>query len=488
MRRRDGSRDVIRPDQIADLDVLSSDWPRADLNLACLELLIGLVFLADPPSDPDDWTTRQPDPDRLRAALAPLAPAFNLLGDGPRFLQDLEVLEGEEKPVEILFLDDPGNNSQLKNSDLMVKRDRYRELSPALAAISLYALQIYASGGGKGLRTSIRGGGPLVTLVRPAFLSLWELVWANVPEGDALPPDYIEELPWMGPSRSSAQGETWTQPEGVGLHPEVFFGMPRRIRLTAVDVLGSYKIAGVIQRPYGTNYVEWVHPLTPYRFTKGGKSSLKTEVGTFGYRNWKGVIFLESEHIRVPALQRYLTKRPGQRCDLIVAGWAMKKGQAKALDFLWSEAPVFPLDRAGEAQAAALVEAAEHAGYVLALNVKDGVGEGEITTGAGARVREQFFADTQAPFEEMLNRISEGQGSSVASDWLAICRRMALGLFDAEVMPGLADLSETRRQAAVGARRSLLAAFSGHAGMGKKIYDALNLERPKRGKKQEVAL
>ena len=43
---------TIRPDQIAEPDVLFPAWPRADLNIACVELLIGLVALADPPAEP----------------------------------------------------------------------------------------------------------------------------------------------------------------------------------------------------------------------------------------------------------------------------------------------------------------------------------------------------------------------------------------------------------------------------------------------------
>ena len=35
--------DTIRPDQIAEPDVVRPAWPRPDLNLACLELLIGMV-------------------------------------------------------------------------------------------------------------------------------------------------------------------------------------------------------------------------------------------------------------------------------------------------------------------------------------------------------------------------------------------------------------------------------------------------------------
>lgn len=330
----------------------------------------------------------------------------------------------------------------------------------------------------------------MVTLVRPEAEGLWPLVWANVPEGEALPVDMLDELPWMRPTSTSKDGEVTTPPEGIDPHPEAFFGMPRRLRLTAVSTGQEGEqaphVTSVVQVPWGTNYQQWIHPLSPYYHIKNEVLPKHPKPGAFGYRNWQGIILSSETGDRAACVQRFLDQRRGQRFRLLVGGWAM--ANMSPLDFLWSEAPVFPLSSAGEAQASALVEAAEHAGYTLALNVKDGVGEGEIATGAGARVREQFFAHTQAPFEEMLNRISKGQGSSVAPDWLATCRRVALELFDTEVMPGLADLSETRRQAAVAARRSLLAAFSGHAGMGKKIYDALNLERPKRGKKQEVAL
>ena len=125
VRRRNGDttcQDIIRPDQIAEPDVLFPDWPRADLNLACLELLIGLVYIAAPPVDPSDWRGRKPDAEALRAAMAPLAPAFNLLGDGSRFLQDFDALQGSETPPDMLFIDSAGASTAKKNADLMVRR------------------------------------------------------------------------------------------------------------------------------------------------------------------------------------------------------------------------------------------------------------------------------------------------------------------------------------------------------------------------------
>ncbi len=109
VRRADQGPSVIRPDEMADPAVVFPAWPRADLNIACLELLIGLVFLGDPPVDEGDWQDRKaPDSMRLRDRLARLAPAFELTGDGPRFLQDLEPVQGEVGPPDRLFVDSAG--------------------------------------------------------------------------------------------------------------------------------------------------------------------------------------------------------------------------------------------------------------------------------------------------------------------------------------------------------------------------------------------
>ena len=163
--------DVIRPDQITESDVVRPDWPRPDLNLACYEFLIGLVYLACPPMQPNpvsDWRARRDDPGDLRHAMAMLAPAFNLTGGGPLFLQDLEPLVGEVTPPDMLFIDSAGGSTAKKNADLMVRRGRYPGLPLPLAAMALLALQAFAPSGGAGNRTSMRGGGPMVTLVRPS--------------------------------------------------------------------------------------------------------------------------------------------------------------------------------------------------------------------------------------------------------------------------------------------------------------------------------
>lgn len=477
--RRSG-RDTIRPDQIAEPDVLRPDWPRPDLNLACYELLIGLVYLAHPPSGSDD-RTNPPDAAMLRSAMKPLAPAFNLLGDGPRFLQDLEPLAGDGNPPEMLFIDSAGDSTARKNADLMVHRGRYKALRLPLAAMALYTLQAFAPSGGAGNRTSMRGGGPMVTLVRPTEEGLWPLVWANVPRSKPLGPDDLDELPWMRPTETSKPvgkksrvtvpaSDSPSKPD-----PEVFFGQPRRLRLVALD--GA--VTHVIQKPWGTNYdvSVWRHPLTPYY--KNGSDTLPRhpKPGSFGYRNWRGVILQSETGLRPATLWRYLSDIEGARCSLIVAGWAMDN--MKPLDFLWSEQPVFPLSGEDQRHAEASVEAAEQAGYAVAACVKDGVGEDNAKSGAGQRTREALFTETQGAFEEMLESMSEGR-PFVADEWIDALKAAALPIFDKEVMPGLSDLGETRRAEAIRARSKLIAAFKGRPPFGKKIFDPLGLERPSR--------
>lgn len=424
--------------------------------------------------------------------MKPLAPAFNLLGEGPRFLQDLEPIQGGGNPPEMLFIDSARVITEEKNADLMVRRGRYPALPLPLAAMALYTLQAFAPQGGRGYFTSMRGGGPMVTLVKPAEEGLGRLVWANVPRGKPLRPDALDALPWMRPTETSKpvnkkfritvpKSDSPSKPD-----PEVFFGQPRRLRLVAENDA----VTLVRQKRHDTNYEEraWRHPLTPYYKNGNDLLPYHPKPGSFGYRNWRGVILQSERGMRPLTLEQYLRDIEGARCSLIVAGWAMKG--AKPRDFLWSEQPVFPLSEEDEDRAAAAVEAAERAGSALDVCVRDSVGKDDVKSvdrqkkrvpkhakRAGQRAQEAFFATTQGAFEEMLEAMSAG-GSFAPTEWVNVLRGVALPIFDAEVMPGLADQRETRCREAIKARSKLIAAFVGRPPFGKKIFDPLGLETP----------
>ena len=101
-----------------------------------------------------------------RRKFARVAHAFDLDGPGPRFLQDLDPLEGaDDKEIAALLIDAPGAQTLRNNADLFVKRGGAPVLSRATAAMALCTLNAYAPSGGAGHRTSLRGGGPMTTLV-----------------------------------------------------------------------------------------------------------------------------------------------------------------------------------------------------------------------------------------------------------------------------------------------------------------------------------
>lgn len=483
VRRADGGARVIRPDEIAEPGVVFPDWPRADLSIACLEMLVGLVFLADPPAGDEDWEARwAPDAARLRERLAPLAPAFNLTGEGPLFLQDIEPLEGEANPPDMLFIDSAGGNTARNNADLMVRRNRYPDLDLPLAAMALYTLQAHAPSGGAGNRTSMRGGGPMVTLVDPGAGRLWDLVWANVPNGRPARP---EVLPWMKPTRTSEAKGSETSP-GHCHEAEAFFGMPRRLRL----VTERDRVTGVVQRPYGTNYAGWVHPLTPYYRQKAGAEQLPQHprAGAFGYRNWLGIVMaapperaeLGQRARAVDIFERRLLPEDRRGASVIVAGWAMDN--MKPRDFILSRQPLLPLETEAGITLTAMIEAAEVFGSALRGALKPMAGEGTALDA----LREAFFIDTQVGFDAGVDALLRGDApADVAARWVREMERVAMGIFDRMALPGLDRRKVQEIEAVIKERDRLRAVFAGRRRPGSDVYEKLEISP--REKNREAA-
>ena len=505
VRTVDGAQRTIRPDQIAERGVARPDWPRADFNLATYELLIGLVHLAGPPEDQENWREgREPDPKRLRERMAPLAPAFDLDGEGPRFMQELGGLGGKPSEMDLLFIDSAGESTAKKNADLMVHRDRYAGLSLPDAAMALFTFQSQAPSGGAGNRTSMRGGGPLLTLVEPrssgsSDAPLWEMVWANVPDGTPLSPDDLADaLPWMRPTVASKGGATVHEGERKAPLAEAFFGMPRRLSLVFSDA-EPRRATGVLQHPWGTNYGLWRHPLTPYYRQKMGAEPLPVHPrpGMAGYRNWTGIAFEAANGLREVATTVTtwgLRNRPWQPSALHLGGWAMDN--MKPRDLLWSRQPLFPLGKDAQEAAVALVDAANAFSLALVSAMRDVTGADASDASAIEPMREAFYTNTQGDFEAILKRLADGEGLSgpdgadpggtIAMAWRGRLRTEALALFDGVALPGLDNRPIEDVERIVAARGRLLAAFSGWGEKtGKAAFNALGLSLPKRRAKTE---
>lgn len=523
-RRTSGARDIIRPSQVIDAlsvdPVNALDWPRADFRIASLEFLIGLLATACPPESYEawhDWWDEPPSVETLDAAFAPIAHAFDLDGNGPRFLQDFEDLVSDSEPVERLLIESPGGSTQTKNTDLLVRRDRFRALGRPAAAMALHTFQSWAPAGGAGNRTGLRGGGPLITLVVPPAavegqpLRLWHLLWANVPVGGRAPTadELPRVFPWLAPTVES-DGNRTVMPE-TDAHPlQCWWGMPRRIRLDfsaateprPCDITGApdtVQVTGWRQRPRGANYAGWgkVHPLTPHYTAKPGAEWLAVhpQPGGIGYRHWLGLVTKDAAGLRLPAASvaewhdhayRAEVVRP-REARLLAAGYDMDN--MKARGFVEHEMPLpgltTPEIRAAlDGLASTLVLSADAVAALLRSAIRQALFSAGATVKLDAELlsatRERLWDATEQPFFDALSGLAAGTSSlgSLCADWHARLRRTALELFDetAPIDPDVAATGDARRIAA--ARRRFSFTLAGYGKEGAALFLTLGLAPP----------
>ena len=512
VRRRQTGRCLIRSSQItehhADDPIIGIDWPRPDFRIATLEFLIGLLATAVPPYERRDWHRwwhTPPAPEELDEAFAPIAHAFALDGNGPRFLQDLEDLQSGAEPIERLLIEAPGEATINKNTDLLVHRGRVESLGRAAAAMALYTFQSWAPAGGAGNRTGLRGGGPLVTLVAPGPVpTLWQLLWANVPGGYEIPDreDLPKIFPWLVPTVTSEGARTVTP---AGAHPlQCWWGMPRRIRLDfspadparPCDITGSpdsMYVATWRQRPRGANYDAWgrTHPLTPHYQQKPGSEHLPVhpQPGGIGYRHWLGLVLDSADGLRARA--QTVADWPGRGADigirkarLIAAGYDMDN--MKARGFVESEMPLPSAPDAASQKrldnlAKALVQSADQVAGLLRSAVRNALFSPGATVKLDAAqlnaLRERLWEETETDFFARLNNAADGPEEDLDASrqgWQRLLRATALRLFD-ETAPLAADSGATAAARTGKARRLLATALAGYGPMGRELFNALSL-------------
>ncbi len=291
-----GSPALITDDVAGDF-ITDICTPRQDFDGALQEFLIGLYTATLTPADEQAWHAAwvtPPTPAEIAARMGELPDGvFVVNGDGPRAFQGMEsraFRSCELVPIDQLLLDAPGAKTVSENRDHFVKRGRSEALGAPAAAMALIAMQAYAPSGGSGHRTSMRGGGPLTTLVEPRSLAvaagpcpLWQTLWANVEteaqileRGGATTLDdpLAAVFPWMGTTRTS-KGDKGTTPSDAD-PLQVYFATPRQIWLEfdgpgTCSITGMYSpltVRGFRMKRYGTWYVGWTHPLSPHYFDK----------------------------------------------------------------------------------------------------------------------------------------------------------------------------------------------------------------------------
>lgn len=520
-------------DRLRDDPVVGLSAPRPDFDGAMQEFLIGLLAVALHPEDEEAWLERwnsPPSPEELRGELDALPPAFDLDGDGPRFFQDISANEmrgGEEWSVESLLIDAPGstmNEAQRRDvvTDLFVKPARVTRLGRPATAMALLTLQTYAPEGGRGHLTSMRGGGPLTTLVDPRDdhegrgrlheQPLWRKLWANVQTiaqwrrrseahgGTSSRPEAV--FPWLAATRSAEPPKRLaTTPSDVS-PLQAYFGMPRRIRLAFAgpgrcDLTGnedSVTVAAFRMRTYGVQYRGWQHPLSPYYQTRAGDEQLPVhgKRGGIAWRDWLGLTLRVPDAAagRLPATVvadfTDRARRIGRSTVRLHAfGYAMSHKKAMA----WTEAklPVFPIpdpehQRLLANAAARLTNATGMAATALLDAVRRALfDKPEDAPGDLSDVKAQLWATTEAPFFDAMRRVASAGATIGTVDDL--CREFARTLSTSAAVlfdrwcsgDGIAPDAMRRL---VGARFGLVMTLTGYSKLGQKLFEALGILAP----------
>jgi CRISPR system Cascade subunit CasA len=517
--RRDGTATMISPwevtDQFSNNPVAALNAPRPDFNGALIQFLIGLVQTVAAPVNGSEWRRKlvePPSPDALKDAFKSVHHAFELGGDGPRFMQDLEKINAEPGDIDGLLIDMPGEQTKKHNKDHFIKRSTVMAMCPPCCATALFAMQTNAPAGGAGFRTSLRGGGPLSTLIvgDERHATLWQLMWLNVLEqgvflnicGNANLETESAKFPWLGPTRTSEKNiGVDSTPEDF--HPAVmFWGMPRRIRLDldnpdsgSCDICGATSqrlIHNYQDKNYGTNFTgSWLHPLSPYGTSKEGVPlPSHAQPGGISYRHWLGLVQQDEGANRMPARvvhAFYGRWKSGWQFRLWAFGYDMDNMKARC----WYEStmPLLYVDDAirGEYEqyAAGMVKAAaEIAGNARSAVKKawfkrPGDAKGDVTF-----VDNGFWFQTEASFYQTLESIktcleSESDSLEPRRAWHKILCEHAVKLFDSYAWEGPIEDGDPKR---VVVARKELEIFN----RGKKIKELLGLPvEQKTGGKQE---
>jgi CRISPR system Cascade subunit CasA len=514
VRLRDGRSELVAPTQLGRSDILGFDAVRPDFNGAWAQFAIGLLQTGTPVNNAVEWRRRwgqPPDEAELAAWFAPFKAAFECEGDGPRFMQDLELAMNADELLGVgsLLIEGPSANALDSNTDHFVKRGGITQLCSQCAVTALFTLQINAPSGGVGYRTSVRGGGPLTTVLtssstRAGEDSLWHSLWLNVMDQPSFEngggsPERTEpwaRFPWM-------TLQSRLQPKGASLAPSqvhpahVFWAMPRRIRFAPpahdageCDLCGrtaEQLIRHYATQNYGLDYKgPWRHPLSPYYASREGLLPMHPQPGGFGYRHWaEWAVGLQGPRRQVEAartvshfLASGMERRRGLRLQLWAFGFDMDNAKARC----WYESTV-PLYELAACEPEVHTELSQElANWVSAAELAVGELRNAVkkcrfakeVRGDFSFVDASFWSATEAEFYRLLQtRIHAAQAGQVfdrvqaAQRWLEHLLSQALNLFDKQFAgSGLIERENPRRIAA--ARQKLWA-------MGDALRVALNL-------------
>lgn len=516
--RNDASTALIAPWQIGDPQWVNIVAPRPDFRGALYQFLLGVLQTLVAPSDSTSWADAYAEPpsaDALKAAFEPYFDAFKLENTGPTFMQDFALpAEVNQLPVLDLLID-AGSSSNLYFNKPIADHG----LCEACFAQALFTLQINAPSGGRGIRTSLRGGGPLTTLLMPAEqdATLWQKLWLNVLPQDALNHSDVLNLsdvwPWLAPTRTSDdKGGKDTPPETV--HPlQAYWSMPRRIRIDrstieegcCCAVCGAANVRVIrhyLTRHGGTNYTgAWVHPLTPYSLDAKGEKppiSAKGHQAGRGYRDWLGLVLGNEDHQPDPARVVSQFNMRSNTAHIKIKLWCFgySMSNMKALCWYDSSLPIHQIDkdvlRPFSRSVKQVLDSAEGMATQLHKQVKAAWFKRPGDVKPEPAVLQSFWQGSEPVFYRTLEALAKldfernAELTPVYQQWLLETREQVLRLFDVWVLSG--SVEDLDMQRVVKARVDLIKALHSDKAI-KPLWELVNHQKSKKtsqSKKKEA--
>lgn len=486
IQRKDGTKERIAPYEITSLykenPVIRLCTPRPDFNGALIQFLIAMLQTAYPPETDREWEQRlnnPPDMETLQQKFLKYEDVFNLDGDGKRFMQDFELAtmhDIENGDIKALLIESPGESALKKNTDHFVKRGNINFLCSACSAAAIFTLQTNSPAGGVGYRTSLRGGGPLTTILLGN--TLWKSLWVNVLRKDQFNslsgnPTLIEKadiFPWMGKLRTS-EAVTGKETLAGNIHPlQMYWAVPRRIWLEGIekevkcDICNNLTKKGYSEfkvKNYGINYKPpWKHPLSPYYYAKENERlPLHPKENMSAYRHWLGLAVANNnpkhkvdiaEVVNIFQNQRY---EEGQQYELWSFGYEMDNAKACS----WQESK-FPLVKVKpeikseyELKINALIHSSENISYNLikALKAAWFKRPGDVKNNPSF-AENLYWQKTEPIFYQIMGQIKQALEEAkdtlnILDYWLKSISSESLKIFDEFVMQCVFEDSDPKR-------------------------------------------
>lgn len=462
--------------------IMSLNAPRPDFNGALLQFLVGLLQAVFPPENETEWEdlfVNPPSPEVLKEAMEKVKSAFELFGDGPRFMQDTNLNEEDTVfDISALFIESPGENTIKLKKDFFIKRNSISQICEKCAGIGLFSFQTNSPSGGQGHLTSIRGGGPLTTFVtsklkNPKKNSLWSKLWLNV-----LPKSYFQVngqkkipfqsvFPWTNPKIEDLQskGKTTTPQD---LHPlSVYWSYPRRILLRKdvengiCDVCNrssSVLVRSYHTKTYGLSYSEggWIHPLSPYYKSKESWFPYHPQPGGILYQYWQTIALgKEQEDQAALVIRRFLNRKiPGEQTSILTFGYDMDNMKARC--WYESEIPFFNISsdkiEKFEEQVSQILNASTEVKKNLRQAVRNAwLDKKNDSKGDLTFLDVSFLKDTENSFYDLIRNVQENLISGVADfaalkeTWLKLLNESACKLFDQYAESGFSEFEDYER-------------------------------------------